>query len=144
MLDKSNWIIDNNRKLFAYYCDVCKIFIRYARNTKLSKAAAKQLKQYSRTNFQYKGIFMRSGWEVKYAKYLDSQGIKWEYEPEFELSNGKIYIPDFRLDNGVIIEIKGFWRDDALEKWNMFCNEYPELSKEVLMKQELKDLGLEV
>jgi hypothetical protein len=111
---------------------------------KLSRAAINQLKNYSRTNFVYKGIMMRSSWEVKYAQYLDSIGISWEYEPEFVLSNGKIYIPDFKLDSGVIIEIKGFWRDDALDKWELFCKDYPELNKEVLMKQELRDLGLEV
>lgn len=111
---------------------------------KLSQAAAKQLKKYDRSDFIYRGVCMRSSWEVKYAKYLDKNKIQWEYEPEFKLSNGKVYLPDFKLQDNVIIEIKGFWRKDALQKWQLFEQDYPEIEKRVLMKQELKNLGLEV
>ncbi|KKM16268.1 hypothetical protein LCGC14_1687490, partial [marine sediment metagenome] len=52
-------------------------------------------------NGVYKGIYMRSSWEIKYAKYLDSKGIKWSYEAKFfELIINKketTYTPDFYL-----------------------------------------------
>lgn len=90
-----------------------------------------------------KEINMRSGWEVKYAEYLDKSNVEWEYEPEgYKLSNGRIYIPDFKLSTNVIIEIKGWWREDAKIKWKMFCEEYPNLNKKVLMKNDLKDIGV--
>jgi predicted nuclease of restriction endonuclease-like RecB superfamily len=112
---------------------------------KLSKAATEQNKKYQGLSL-YVGvggkIGMRSGWEVKYAKWLDNQKIEWEYEPTFELSNGKLYTPDFRLEDGTIVEIKGYFREDARIKWQMFKEEYPELKKLLLMKEQLKDLGV--
>ena len=112
---------------------------------KLSKAATEQNKRYKGSH-KYSGlnddIGMRSSWEVKYAIWLDKQNISWEYEPSFELSNGKIYTPDFRLEDGTIVEIKGYFREDAMIKWKMFKKEYPKLKKSLLMKQELKDLGV--
>ena len=112
---------------------------------KLSKIASKQNKQY-RSDFKYNGahgcIDMRSSWEVSYAKWLDSKEIKWKYEPSFKLSNGKIYTPDFKLEDGTIVEIKGYFREDAKIKWQMFKDEYPELKKSLLMKSELKELGV--
>ena len=45
---------------------------------------------------QYKGYRFRSRLEARWAVYFDSLGIEWVYEPEgFELSNGKMYLPDF-------------------------------------------------
>jgi len=85
---------------------------------------------------------MRSGWEVKYAKWLDSQNIAWEYEPSFLLSDGRVYLADFKLNDETIIEIKGYFRPDAKIKWDRFCEEYPELKKQLLMKTELTKLKI--
>lgn len=112
---------------------------------KLSRAATRQSKRY-KGNFSYNGsvgeIRMRSSWEVKYAEWLDAQNITWSYEPTFELSNGKLYTPDFKLEDGTVIEIKGYFRGDAKKKWNMFVEEYPDINKQLLMKAELKELGV--
>jgi len=48
----------------------------------------------------------------------------------------------FQLSNGVIIEIKGYWRGDSKEKWNLFCSEYLEIKKQVLMKKDSQQLGI--
>ena len=85
---------------------------------------------------------MRSGWEVKYAKWLDGQQILWEYEPSFLLSDGRIYLADFRLSDETIVEIKGYFRPDAKIKWDRFCIEYPKLKKQLLMKTELQKLQI--
>lgn len=112
---------------------------------KLSKATTEQNKKYQ-GSVPYIGksgeIGMRSGWEVKYAYWLDDNDIKWEYEPTFELSDGRWYTPDFKLEDGTIVEIKGYFREDAKIKWRMFKEEYPNLKKSLLMKKELKDLGV--
>jgi len=94
----------------------------------------------------YKGIWMRSSWEIAYAKWLDKKDIKWLYEPKaFKVSyriNGNIkngtYRPDFYLpETDEYIEIKGWWRGDALDKFNAFIKEYPEINTEVLRKEAL-------
>jgi predicted nuclease of restriction endonuclease-like RecB superfamily len=85
---------------------------------------------------------MKSRWEVLYAKWLDSQGKQWLYEPTFILSNGYAYLPDFQLSDGVIIEIKGYMRTDAEVKWRMFEAEYPQVIKHLLRKEDLKRLGI--
>lgn len=94
-----------------------------------------------------KRIWMRSYWEIAYARYLDVNNIEWDYEPKaFEIViNGieKTYTPDFFLiKENKFIEIKGFWRDESLIKFNTFRERYPEIEIEVLMKKDLRDLGI--
>lgn len=116
-----------------------------ATKAKLSLAAAIQNKNYI-AKHQYCGIKgnidMKSSWEVKYAKYLDSMGQNWTYEPLFKLSSGYAYLPDFQLSTGDIIEIKGYMREDAQVKWDLFCADYPTLNKSLLRKDDLKKLSL--
>lgn len=96
--------------------------------------------------FQYKGCTgtfkMRSSYELVYANWMDNQNIQWEYEPQFRLSDGRLFSPDFRLSNGDIIEIKGYWTKKGQEKWDLFCSDYPNLNKKVLMKADLQKLGI--
>lgn len=108
---------------------------------KLSITTSNQNKSY-KPNFLYKNIKMRSSWEVSYAKYLDSQEIRWEYEPKFKLSNNRVYISDFKLEDGTIVEIKGYMREDAKDKWELFCKDYPNLKKSILFKKDLKSIGV--
>jgi len=95
----------------------------------------------------YKSIYMRSSWEVKYAQYLDTNNIKWIYEPKtFELLiNHKptTYRPDFYLpETNEYIEIKGYWYRNSMEKIKTFRIAYPSIKLTVLMEQDLKTLGL--
>jgi predicted nuclease of restriction endonuclease-like RecB superfamily len=96
--------------------------------------------------FQYTGcqgsFKLRSSYELAYAKWLDSQGINWKYEPKFRLSNGRTFSPDFLLENGDIIEIKGFWTEKAKQKWEIFNKDYPNINKKVLYGEDLKTLGI--
>jgi len=88
----------------------------------------------------YKNIWMRSSWEIAYAKYLDNQKIKWLYEPKaFDLNNGYTYRPDFYLPKSdTYIEIKGYWRDKAKMKFNLFKKLYSKLKIKLIMEEELK------
>lgn len=76
----------------------------------------------------HNGIWMRSSWELEFAKNLDDNNIKWKYESKrFKLSNGKTYTPDFYICHlNLWVEIKGYWHEKAKIKFNMFLSEYPE------------------
>jgi len=92
---------------------------------------------------KYKNTRMRSSWEIKYAKYLDNQKVKWFYEPKaFDLGN-TTYTPDFYLpETNEYIEIKGYWRDDAKIKFELFKQIYSKIKITILMKKELKKLKI--
>lgn len=113
---------------------------------KLSHLNSGQSPKWKGRIFQYdgpQGFFkLRSSWELAYANWLDAQNINWIYEPKFTLSNGKTYSPDFLLENGNIIEIKGFWTEKALAKWSLFSIDYPDLNKQVLEEVDLLNLGI--
>jgi hypothetical protein len=94
---------------------------------------------------KYKGINMRSSWEILYAKYLDKNKIKWIYEPKaFDLGDAT-YTPDFYLPKeNLYIEIKGFWRDNSKKKFNSFKKTYKEVKIKVLTKPDLEKLKIKL
>jgi predicted nuclease of restriction endonuclease-like RecB superfamily len=48
-------------------------------------------------------------------------------------------LPDFYVvDLDVYVEVKGWWRDDAREKFNAFVSEYPALKCALVMKEQLE------
>lgn len=57
---------------------------------------------------EYKGYLFRSRLEARWAVFLDTLGIRWEYEPEgLILSDGTYYLPDFYLiDFHLYFEVK--------------------------------------
>lgn len=59
----------------------------------------------------YEGVPMRSRMEARVAAYLDSIGVRWEYEPRAFASRAGQYLPDFRWEWGdgetVYLEVKG-------------------------------------
>ena len=96
-------------------------------------------------------IWMRSFWEIQVAKYLDMKQYKWEYEPKsFPITykrDDKIikctYSPDFFIHNlNQYWEIKGWWRDDAKDKYEAFIKQYKDLSIDLYMKEDLEKLGI--
>ncbi|MBU0580767.1 MAG: hypothetical protein KKA19_06290 [Candidatus Margulisbacteria bacterium] len=91
----------------------------------------------------YKNIWMRSSYEIAFAKYLDKVGIKWLYEPKaFDLGN-TTYRPDFYIPKfNSFYEIKGYWRDDAKMKFELFKKLYPTHKIIILEKQDLIDLKI--
>ena len=103
--------------------------------------------------FDYIGVNrrmkLRSSYELFYAGWLDANSIQWEYEPRYTLSNGMSFSPDFKIFKptqcGIIveiIEIKGYWTDKAKAKWKLFKEDYSEIEKKVLMKDDLIKLGM--
>ena len=52
---------------------------------------------------------MKAPTEAMVAEWLDARGYAWEYEPRppIKLPNGTTYLPDFRLADGRLLEVKG-------------------------------------
>jgi hypothetical protein len=76
------------------------------------------------------GNVFRSSWEADIARILNYREVKWDFEKEGFLldidkeSNKKLsYIPDFFLSNNLILEIKGFWNYESVNKVYMFKNQ---------------------
>lgn len=94
-------------------------------------------------------IWLRSSWEIKYAKYLDNLNIEWLYEIKtfpitYDNKEGT-YTPDFFLiKENKFIEIKGWWRDDAFIKYTSFRKQYPSLIVELYEKSQLIELGIDL
>jgi len=87
------------------------------------------------------GRAFRSSWEANYARILNYENIKWEFEPRFfELSNGERYLPDFLIEGKKFIEIKGFWYGNSREKVEMFKIEYSEFEFEIIDGSEYNKL----
>jgi len=94
-------------------------------------------------------VKLNHGWEKSYAEYLDFYGEPWYHECKtfkFEF-NGKqtTYTPDFYLPlEKKYVEIKGRWIRDAEQKFLKFKETYPEIKIELLMKKDLKKLGIKI
>jgi len=89
-------------------------------------------------------IWLRSSYELAYAKYLDINRISWLYESKtFDLGN-TTYTPDFfLLKENKFIEIKGYMLPKAQEKINKFLEQYND-NLEILYKEDLIKLGIEL
>lgn len=81
--------------------------------------------------------YFRSNWEANYARILNEQKIQWSYEPEtFNLSNGRTYTPDFKIDEKKFVELKGWYDNDSKEKIELFCKEYPQYELDLIGEVE--------
>lgn len=84
---------------------------------------------------KYKGIWMRSSWEILYAKWLDRNNIKRLYEPKTFILSNITYTPDFYLPEiDEFIEIKGWWHPNTKKKFNLFRKLYTDIKIKILMK----------
>ncbi len=84
----------------------------------------------------------RSYWEAAFAEYLESQKMEWGFENLLlPLSGGKTFLCDFKV-NETIFEVKGYWWDDAKEKWDQVKKEYPQYEFVLIQKEEMKNLGV--
>jgi len=98
-----------------------------------------------------KRVWTRSSWEMAFFMYLDNKEINYEVESicfpikyNYEgVEKEGTYRPDVYLpDINEFIEIKGFWRDDAKEKYDAFLSQYPEIKIKLYFKENLIELGI--
>lgn len=84
--------------------------------------------------------YFRSKFEANYARFLKWFGVQYEYETDkcvFKLSNGRNYICDFYLPEiEQYIEIKGWLKDKAKEKLELFQKEYVVKWRMITQKSE--------
>lgn len=59
-----------------------------------------------------------SAMEANFARILNYLGISWKYEETGFGNKDYVYIPDFFLENNIIIETKGFW--DQRSRTNVY------------------------
>lgn len=90
---------------------------------------------------EYNGVKLKGQWELKVARWLDSQNISWENEPrgfDYYWNNStRKYYPDFYIpEHDVYIEVKGYKteRDDA--KWTHFPGHLVVVDKKYIDKLE--------
>lgn len=95
-------------------------------------------------HYTYNGVDLHGKWELKYAQYLDANGINWErcktrFSYFFE-GKQRSYTPDFYLrDRDTYVEIKGYKTAKDEAKWNQFPKE---LKLQILLKNDLKKLSI--
>lgn len=68
----------------------------------------------------------RSSWEANIARILNLKDIHWEYETTPFMLETIPYLPDFFLDDGTIMEIKGRWDNESIAKVEAFMRSNPE------------------
>ena len=92
----------------------------------------------------YNNIRFRSNWEILTAKYFDKNNIIWKYEPRvFILNEEMTYTPDFYLpDSNKWIEVKGYWYDDAIVKYNKFISIFKSIEIEICDEVKLKQYNI--
>jgi hypothetical protein len=95
-------------------------------------------------------IYMRSGWEVAFAKWCDRKGVDWSYEPKYFMVGkgiwlGITYTPDFFLPAGKLyIDVKGRFYEENRQKILTFMRLYPKVQFCVLRRKGLQELGVDV
>ena len=106
-----------------------------------------QKKSQRPTRFIYRSkagsvIYMKSSWEVRYANWLDSQKLKWYYEPlAVPTGYGHYYFPDFFLPKlNEWHEVKGRVTKTAACKMEAFRKLYPDTTLKIIGAKEMKDV----
>lgn len=123
--------------IYAKRCQPCNGNTRRGKNNHMF---GKQI----RANYgYYKDTWMRSSYELNFAKWCDLSNIKWLYESKtFDLGNCT-YTPDFYLPEfDCHIEIKGYWRDDAKKKFTKFKKLYKKINIEIFNKEKLLNMSI--
>ena len=73
----------------------------------------------------------RSGLEEKIQADLTRQGVPYEYEvlriPYTPILKVKHYVPDITLENGIVIETKGWFISADRQKHKAILEQYPKL-----------------
>jgi hypothetical protein len=74
-----------------------------------------------------KELICQGSYESKVVDYLNKNKMDFNWQPEtFTMPNGKTYRPDlFLIEENKFVEIKGYMRKDAQEKWDWFVSTFP-------------------
>lgn len=89
-------------------------------------------------------VYLRSTYELEYAKWLDRNNIRWKQNlikfPFNWEDSIRYYYPDFYLiDDDLFVEIKGYETEKDKAKWKDFP-----FKLKVLYKKDLLEMGLPI
>jgi len=92
--------------------------------------------------FSREDIVCVASYERKTVEYFNNSRIDYNWQIQtFLMPDGRTFRPDCYLpDQDLWIEIKGYFRDDAQEKWEWFHKEYP--NSELWDKKKLKEMKI--
>lgn len=77
-------------------------------------------------------IYFRSAWEANLARVLKYKNIQFEYEKECVVLGNLLYLPDFYLNENFLIEVKGVWDKESVEKVDAFIRTFPEKTLQII------------
>ena len=98
-----------------------------------------QKRTYRRYKKGYRTNGKKSRFEDEVARWLDEKGIGYEYEKKkFRYFTTHQYTPDFILENGVILEVKGYFAADDRAKLLALKKFYPNLDVRLVFKKNNK------
>ncbi len=97
----------------------------------------KKKKRFKRTKVA--GNKTRSGYEAKVLKDLGARKVSYEYEGvTIEYPLVLTYTPDILLDNGIIVEMKGFWDGRSRNLMKTLKQYHPNLDIRMLFQRDNK------
>jgi signal peptidase I len=87
-------------------------------------------------------LVCQGSYEAKVVDCLNDNQIDFKWQPKtFTMPSGKTYRPDlYLIEEDRWVEIKGYMRKDAQEKWDWFVSQYP--NSELWNKSKLEELGI--
>ena len=146
----------NNIKNNNQWCPICSPkrreqtnIIRYGvpnpmQNIKIALMAAKSQNN-SYVLYHWKTgeeLVCQASWEKKVVEYFNENEINFRWQSRvFKMPNGKTYRPDcYLFSTKKWIEIKGYFRKDAKDKWNWFQTIKP--NSELWDRVKLKSMGI--
>lgn len=94
------------------------------------------LRRYKGTRGRMKTRVARSGYEARVMEDLDVRSIGYSYEGQkIPYSSEHHYFPDLTLDNGVIVEIKGYFPGPDRRKMKLVKEQHPHLDIRLLFQR---------
>jgi len=114
------------------------------KNKNISKKCAKnQANSYTlyhwKTNEE---LICQASYEKRVVEYFNKNKINFRWQSKiFSMPDGRTYRPDaYLFSTKKWVEIKGYFRKDAKEKWDWFHKEKP--NSELWNKEKLKKMGI--
>ena len=92
--------------------------------------------------FSREDVICSAGYEIATVEYFNKNKIDYNWQVQtFLMPDGRTFRPDCYLpDEDKWIEIKGYFRNDAQEKWEWFHKKYP--NSELWDKDKLKEMNI--
>jgi hypothetical protein len=114
-----------------------------AQNKKIARKIAKSANNsHEHKHWKTNEILVAVGsFEHKTLEWLNKNKIDFDWQIKFDMPDGRVYFCDLYLKNDdKYIEIKGYFRKDAKEKWNWFVS--TRNNAELWTRQALKKMGI--